>query len=615
MKLSQLPVLQPLTTDNVLALRGTSDILVNAAALAGLTNQIPVANQTLATISTQYPAASYTGFYALSSDQGLIASNGVRWYPLIPTINVVSLGADPTGVQDSTAAFATALAAAGAATYGGVVSVPTGIYSLSSGITVPGKVTLQGTAFSGQNPGSGAANAAGTILLFALSVGTCVTLGGPADTSNTAANLFRISVLRKSGTPPDGSIGVLVQNGYMNTIEDVLSVSHQVCFQCQGPQGSVGSSEGITTWVNRLFTGAAHDSHIVIDTMPEVRFNQCRFGMNGSGDQNCNSYIRIQGGNTSNASTGPNTLVWENCQFNQGGSTTGTTWVSFANQTVGAVSERDYYVFHNCYVEDNVNGITSDSTWTYLSRVFISDVNFNVATSTLNFLNLNAATQINDWQVDNCFINCQVQFSSAAGMSGWRMSNCFIKGAASFVGTNPSHITFTNNEFYGGLSVTGTFQVNSYISGGTVIGSLTFTASGIGLDVAPYNTGVNFTPQLQFGGANVGMTGTFTGRYTLQGRQVYFEYGIVLTALGSSTGNATLINLPFVAQNAVDVRGGGVVTAAANLSGLTAGMNLEMAEGGLSGNFKFPTTTGTTVATNANFTNTSVVYGNATYLI
>lgn len=151
-KLSQLPVYTPLASDNLLALRGTSDILVNAGAISGLTNQIPVVNQTLATISAQYPAANYAGFYAYSSDQGLVASNGVRWYAVIPTVNVVAFGADPTGATDSTVSFNAAIAAAQAGvnsqgSIGGTgivfapnasVYVPPGTYTLSSELTVNG---------------------------------------------------------------------------------------------------------------------------------------------------------------------------------------------------------------------------------------------------------------------------------------------------------------------------------------------------------------------------------------------------------------------------------------------------------------------------------------------
>jgi hypothetical protein len=55
-----------------------------------------------------------------------------------------------------------------------------------------------------------------------------------------------------------------------------------------------------------------------------------------------------------------------------------------------------------------------------------------------------------------------------------------------------------------------------------------------------------FVPELTFGGNNVGMTYfDKIGNYTKIGRQVTVTIYLALTAIGSSTGNATLTNLPF----------------------------------------------------------------------
>ena len=55
----------------------------------------------------------------------------------------------------------------------------------------------------------------------------------------------------------------------------------------------------------------------------------------------------------------------------------------------------------------------------------------------------------------------------------------------------------------------------------------------------------DWTPTLSFGGATVGMTGTFTGHYTRIGRLVTANFVIALTNKGSSTGNADIRNLPY----------------------------------------------------------------------
>lgn len=58
-------------------------------------------------------------------------------------------------------------------------------------------------------------------------------------------------------------------------------------------------------------------------------------------------------------------------------------------------------------------------------------------------------------------------------------------------------------------------------------------------------TAASFTPTLLFGGGNTGQTGTYTGYYFKTGQQVDVQITITLTAKGSSTGNATIGNLPF----------------------------------------------------------------------
>jgi hypothetical protein len=64
-------------------------------------------------------------------------------------INVLSYGADPTGVRDSTAAMTAALTAA---PLGGTVYLPTGIYTTSAPLVVPPYVAIQGDPATSQVP-------------------------------------------------------------------------------------------------------------------------------------------------------------------------------------------------------------------------------------------------------------------------------------------------------------------------------------------------------------------------------------------------------------------------------------------------------------------------------
>lgn len=65
---------------------------------------------------------------------------------------------------------------------------------------------------------------------------------------------------------------------------------------------------------------------------------------------------------------------------------------------------------------------------------------------------------------------------------------------------------------------------------------------------------VAFTPQLQFGGANVGMTVTNqVGRSIVIGREVRVQMYFSISAKGSSTGAATITGLPYAALNVANL--------------------------------------------------------------
>jgi hypothetical protein len=121
-----------------------------------------------------------------------------------------------------------------------------------------------------------------------------------------------------------------------------------------------------------------------------------------------------------------------------------------------------------------------------------------------------------------------------------------------------------------------------------------------------------FTPGITFGGASVGMTGTFNGRYTKVGRAVTISGLIALSAKGTSTGTAVLTGLPFASSN-----GAGSYTAICLRYYNTSFSNAF--QGYLSQNTSTVTleqiTTGGTVnvMSDSNFTNSSAMIVNFTY--
>lgn len=88
-----------------------------------------------------------------------------------------------------------------------------------------------------------------------------------------------------------------------------------------------------------------------------------------------------------------------------------------------------------------------------------------------------------------------------------------------------------------------------FLSGGLYLGGTTSTNRMTDYEKSTW------TPELQFGGAAVGMTyAVQSGRYTKAGAIVVAECQITLSAKGTSTGTATVIGLPFTPQGTVRAR-------------------------------------------------------------
>ena len=125
---------------------------------------------------------------------------------------------------------------------------------------------------------------------------------------------------------------------------------------------------------------------------------------------------------------------------------------------------------------------------------------------------------------------------------------------------------------------------------------------------------IPWTPVLSFGGSSTGITyATQAGWYEVHGNLVTCYYALVLTSKGSQTGGATL-SLPLASGGGAGPGGGNVVTNNSNMSGLTAAPII-LQVGGASSYALFTQqgVTGTSALSNANFTNTSALYGSFQY--
>lgn len=376
--------------------------------------------------------------------------------------------------------------------------------------------------------------------------------------------------------------------------------------------------------INRLWTGAASDCHVVLDSWPEARFNQCRFGMNGSGDLAGNEYIRIQGG-TSNAAGGPDSIFFENCQFNQGVNSM-TNWMSFKNFLVGSSSVGGLYSFEGCYIEDNVHGLFSDATWVaangafagILQFMFVNCV-FNPNTNTFQFLNLNTNTVINNMTIADSQIKCALTYNGTQQLNSLTITNTQFLGAVSLTGVSNSVAVLGHNTYGNGLTLAGAWGGSLSVIGGSIIGgSLSNSATGtVKVDVSPNNSLLTFTPSIKFGGGNTGITYSLqAGGYQVFGNRVVGQFQITLTAVGVSAGGATLEGLPFVPNGAsYGGGGGGMINFSLNMVGLTAAPMMLSIAAGTQFNIYQQTATGLNAVTNGNFSNTSQIHGTFEYFM
>jgi hypothetical protein len=458
----------------------------------------------------------------------------------------------------------------------------------ASGITIPIGVTIHGFGFI-----AGQYITTGFELLFGLSVATCVTLAGILG--RTGCGLRGVVVRRAPGTPPAGSIGVFVDNGYHPVLEDVASYNHAIPFYFDG------TDQGICCVPNRIYTGGATEAHVVVDNWPELRFNQCRFGTNGVFDTPCSAYIRFIGSLW-------NTVSISNCQFSQGH---GLTYVCQSLlEYVGCASQNQIVQISDCYCENTPYAVTSDATTLYINKLALTNTMFNRGYPGVEFFNLHANTTLAALQLSGSIINTPftltpaLDFYEILASGTWFGLGVTIAGS----GTGISRCAFTGCGFTNNLTISGIFA--SAIFGGEILGAVTNTATTPVEFTFSGNAGwTSFTPALSFGTASVGITYTVQwGRYRVTGGNVVIQAQLNLSSKGSSTGTARLEGLPFTANTARATAGmGGVVAFYANMSALTGWPALSVNGGTTNATFTQSGAAATTPMSDVGFTNTSVL--------
>ena len=408
---------------------------------------------------------TFLGPVTLPTSQALtspVISGGLTQNGVVIDVRAPPYNAKCDGTTDDAAAINAALTAAAALSPAGLVLIPDATCRAASTISVPRLVNLAGAVFNPSNPPTG------SVIKCDLSVTPCVTGGG----NNGTVRVEKLSITHAAGTPSSGTVGLQIADAYNAVVNDVMVYNSGLCYQFLAHPAT---GLGLGAVMNRTFSGACSDAHIDVNGWPELRINQSRFGMDGNGDYASNAFIRVEGG-VSGTAGGPNTIVAENSQFNQGGGNAVFHWLEFVNLGSGGVPAIDAtdFKFNTLHVE-GINGadIYSDSSWNLINRLSIENSSFNdVGTA---FFSLNSATQTAVVQLIAAQIAGPLSLTAPSGhpMTAFTQIGGSIGGSETLTGVAGSTATVSNVAFYNGLTVAGTWTnlsvgPDTYVGGGFI---------------------------------------------------------------------------------------------------------------------------------------------------
>ncbi|WP_328275447.1 hypothetical protein [Sphingobium sp.] len=482
-------------------------------------------------------------------------------FPDVPGVVVPS----PLGAADDAPVINAALASGAS-----VVLLPAMTINCGSTLNIPYGVELRGAAFNAILWPGGTTQFP-TALRFAAGVATCITMGTGSD--NIPMALTNIHVTRAgTSAPPAGSIGVSVYGGYNVRLENVMVSRHAIGYSFKE---NVPAGAGISAKVSGLYSSAISDVHLLVDSWPELYINGGRLGQNGTEDLTCNAYIRVTGGAGSGAQ-GPNSLIVEQVQFNQGNvNAKPAHWIQFSS-LVNTGSNALEYKFTDCHIEGvGTSFITSNSATDSITQLNIASCTFNQPE--VPFFGLHANTTLNNCSITSCDIFTSLfRLAPTNQVNDLAVSNCRITpGETQLLFTGSSTVSFSDMSFGSNVRVGGSGVVNfsnpTFTAGSFVFGDPAYPrankmsivnygaeTSSIGIAINGVTTGIAYSLQ--------------TASWQFNGNRVDIAFRIGITNKGSQVGPVALTNLPvpFDLSYGGQGAGGGVLTLWENMSGLTS---------------------------------------------
>ncbi|MEK6357501.1 MAG: hypothetical protein V4796_32430 [Burkholderia cenocepacia] len=522
-------------------------------------------------------------------------------------LNIVDFGAqcdwNGTTGTDDTAAINLTFATAAELGISLVTAPSNGKSYCPNGIVVPAGIVFQSDGFIASTSGA----PAGFQIVVDSAAPVACRLQGNAGLM--AASLKRMTITRR-GVPAANTAGVYVDNGYNPVVEDVASIGHAIPWVFDGTKGGISCSP------LRIYSGYATDAHVWVNSWPELRPTQCRFGSNGQIDVPCNAYVRFTGGGS-----GPNTADFNNCQFNQGESGLNVVgaWLTFENLGAGQGQIIGQFQFTDCHVEQAEIAIKTDASVSILDNLQITNTRFqdndNISGSA-EFWGLNAATSLQAFKMTDCVVLTKgFHLNPGQQMNGVSVSNVKFFNPITVTGVNNSVVDFDACD-YAGLTIGGHFLAARF--GGVMsTGAIANTGGGkIEMDMQGGSDWIpGALPQLQFGGATTGISySQQKAQWRLIGSLCIYQFWIVLTSKGTATGPATLSGLPFQINGVFGQGGGGAIPVAAAMASMT-GPVIAQPGSASSINLLQSAAGGYAQLTDANFTNTTTLSGEVMYSI
>lgn len=517
-------------------------------------------------------------------------------------LNVRAKGAIGDGTTDDLQAFLDALAS-GASTV-----VADGVFRLSAGITIPAGVTLVGGTMLPSRAD------AKSYLIFDNSVATCITLAG---TGLQTSGIRDVCIFREAGAPPSGSAALFVDRAYNSQIENVFAYGHAKAWKF-----SAITTNGISAMMRNCYAGAITEDYFDIDSWPELRVIGGRMGTNGVGDAAGNSFVRITGTSPSSLGIGPNGIVFENVQFNQG--VLGPDyWIDFDGITT-PIGNQVFFSFSHCHIENIATAyLRAAAAGTAPARVSMQDCQFNTH---VPFFDWVSTAVINEWRIANCFVSATTFAPTADTINGLSVvgnsfSGCAItynapSGQSWNVASAANHLVAASTMAITGSGWTSGFFADTLNSGSTITNTAT-PRDKITI-VTPGASLTSWTPTLEFGGASTGITySTQSGACHVVGNCVTYQFRITLSSKGSATGAARIKGFP-ISQNAAAYQsgGGGAGFGVSGMVGLTAPILLNGPVGSpASIQLVAQGATALSALTDAHFSNTSNIAGVVTFFL